>query len=91
MIREKRLSASNLFITPILFVWLKKSGNERLLRDLICDEKAWCNMLKEGATATFEAFSKDGKANASLFHTMFAFPALFMARSPLFDESYRGI
>ena len=86
MIEEKRLTASNLFITPILFFWLKKSGNEALLQDLIKDENAWLNMLKEGATTTFEAFSKEGKVNASLFHTMFAFPALFMIKSDLFDR-----
>ena len=61
-------------------------GNEALLQDLIKDENAWLNMLKEGATTTFEAFSKDGKVNASLFHTMFAFPALFMIKSDLFDR-----
>lgn len=78
MILQKRLSASNLFITPVLFLWLKKTGRNELLKSLICDEKAWLNMLDEGATTTFEAFSKDGKWNTSLCHTMFAFPVLFM-------------
>ena len=78
MIREKRLSCSNLFITPLLFLWLKRKGEESLLFDLIKDKGAWLNMLEEGATATFEAFSKDKKVNTSLFHTMFAFPVLFL-------------
>ena len=84
MIREKRLSCSNLFITPVLFLWLFKSGHEELLLDLICDQSAWLNMLKEGATTTFEAFSKDKKVNASLFHTMFAFPVLFLGDGSAF-------
>lgn len=79
MIEEKRLTKSNLFITPFMFLWLKKTGREVLLRDLIKDKDAWLNMLAEGATTTFEAFSKDKKENASLFHTMFSFPALFLA------------
>ena len=79
MVREKRLLCSNLFVTPILFVWLQKAGHEQLLLDLIKDKDAWLNMLREGATTTFEAFSKDKKWNTSLFHTMFAFPILFLA------------
>lgn len=78
MIRQKRLTCSNLFITPVLFLWLHKAGYKELLSELLCDEGAWLNMLKEGATTTFEAFSKDQKVNASLFHTMFAFPVLFL-------------
>ena len=80
MIREKRLACSNLFVTPMLFLWLKKTGRIGLLHDLIKDGRAWLNMIGEGATVTFEAFSKNAKQNASLFHTMFAFPALFLRR-----------
>lgn len=79
MIREKRLTRSNLFVTPFLFLWLRQSGNEALLLELIGERDAWLNMIGEGATTTFEAFSKHKKANASLFHTMFAFPLLFLA------------
>ena len=78
MIRKKRLSCSNLFITPLLFLWLKRKGEESLLFDLIKEKSAWLNMLEEGATTTFEAFAKDKKVNTSLFHTMFAFPVLFL-------------
>ncbi|MBO6263206.1 MAG: family 78 glycoside hydrolase catalytic domain [Clostridia bacterium] len=85
MIEEKRLSKSNLFVTPIIFTWLKLNGKEELLHSLICDSGAWLNMINEGATTTFEAFSKSAKVNASLFHTMFAFPAIFMVKSNLFN------
>ena len=79
MIREKRLDKSNLFVTPIIFLWLYKSGRYELLKELIKDENAWLNMIREGATTTFEAFGKDKKWNTSLLHTMFSFPALFLA------------
>ncbi len=85
MIAEKRLSASNLFVTPVMFLWLKTTGRDALLEDLICDEGAWRNMLAEGATTTFEAFSRDKKDNCSLFHTMFAFPLVFLLPSKLWD------
>lgn len=55
-----------------------------MLSELLCDEGAWLNMLKEGATTTFEAFSKDQKVNTSLFHTMFAFPVLFLGDKDAF-------
>ncbi len=85
MIVEKRLSKSNLFVTPVIFAWLKAHKKETLLQSLLCDEKAWLNMLSEGATTTFEAFSKDGKWNTSLCHTLFAFPALFIVENKLFE------
>lgn len=78
MIRKKRLSRSNLFVTPVMFYWLKKTGRRELLMELIADKGAWLNMIAEGATTAFECFSKENKANASLCHTMFAFPALFL-------------
>ena len=35
-------------------------------------------MLKEGATSTFEGWSKDSKWNTSLFHLTFTYAAVFM-------------
>lgn len=90
MILEKRLSGSNLFVTPAMFCWLKKTGRVALLTDLIADRMAWLNMLAEGATTTFECFSKENKKNASLCHTMFAFPALFLAKSVWQSDAEKG-
>lgn len=78
MIKEKRLKASNLFMTPLMFLFLKESNEKALLLDLIKDKDGWLNMIKEGATTTFEAFSKDKKWNTSLLHTMFSFVVLFL-------------
>ena len=80
MIEEKRLNHSNLFITPLMFLFLKENKNYTLLNDLITKKNGWLNMIKEGGTTTFEAFSKDKKWNTSLLHTMFAFPILFMKK-----------
>lgn len=82
MIRQKRLSASNLFITPPMFFWLWAQGEEELLLSLICDENGWENMLREGASTAFEAFAKDKKWNTSLFHTMAAYPLIFLSDNP---------
>lgn len=78
MIKEKRLDHSNLFMTPLMFLFLKEQGEQELLNDLILDKNGWLNMIKEGATTTFEAFSKDKKWNTSLLHTMFSFVILFL-------------
>jgi len=78
MIKTKRLNASNLFMTPLMFLFLKENNEEELLLDLIKDKDGWLNMIKEGATTTFEAFSKDKKWNTSLLHTMFSFVVLFI-------------
>ena len=77
MIQNKRLSCSNLFITPILFLWLQREGHEKLLLDLIKDENAWLNMLREGATTTFEAFSKEKKPILRFFIRCSHFPFCF--------------
>ena len=78
MIKEKKLNCSNCFISQIILLALYKSGKTDLLMDLIKDDGAWLNMLKEGATTTFEAFSKFKKKNCSLFHPVMAFPLLFL-------------
>ena len=47
---------------------LKLSGRYDLCVELATDGGAWLNMIKEGATMTFEAWGKDQKWNTSLFH-----------------------
>ena len=78
MIKLKGLTCSNLFMTPLMFLFLKNNHQEQLLNQLILDKDGWLNMIKEGATTTFEAFYKDKKWNTSLLHTMFSFVILFM-------------
>lgn len=78
LIRQKRLNASNLFISPLILFGLFRAGQTDLLYDLLCDRNYWLRMLAEGATTTFEAFGKDRKWNTSLCHTMFALPVAFL-------------
>lgn len=47
-------------------------------------EHGWVNMLREGATSTFEAWGKDQKWNTSLCHPWAAAPVI------LLNESFRG-
>lgn len=78
MIRRKRLSQSLFFVTFPMFAALRRDGEEELLHELLTDENAWLCMIREGATATFEGWSRDTKWNTSLFHLTLSFAAVFM-------------
>lgn len=51
-------------------------GAKDLVYDLLTNktEHSWYNMLKEGATSTFEAWGKDQKWNTSLCHAWASAP-----------------
>ena len=49
-----------------------------MVKELIKDEKAWLNMLSEGATTTFEAWGKEQKKNTSLFHPWSTCPIIIL-------------
>ncbi|MFA6930674.1 MAG: family 78 glycoside hydrolase catalytic domain [Lentisphaeria bacterium] len=78
MVREKRLTQSLFFVTFPLFCGLIRDGEESLVYDLLTDRQAWLNMLSEGATRTFEGWSRDLKWNTSLFHLTLAYGAAFL-------------
>lgn len=78
MIEEKGFLTCNIFTSPIVLLALEKLGKRDLVKKLITDKNNWLNMINEGGTTTFEAFSKFKKSNASLFHPVFAFPVLFL-------------
>ncbi len=56
------------------------SGLENEALELIASEgeNSWMNMIKEGATATFEAWGRDAKRNTSLFHPWATAPILIL-------------
>ena len=58
---------------------LKREGRMDICRELATDDGAWLNMLKEGATTTFEAWGKDQKWNTSLFHPWATAPLIIFA------------
>ncbi len=78
MIDEKRLTKCNFFMGAFMLFALQKEGERELLYNIITDERAWMNMLKEGATTTFEAWGKEQKWNTSLFHPVGAIPLIFL-------------
>jgi len=78
MIKEKKFNHSNIYICPIILFALLKVNRKDLIIKLIKDRDTWLCMINEGATTTFEAFSKFKKKNASLFHTGMAFAAIFL-------------
>lgn len=78
MIRNKGVTATNIFITFSVLAAVKRVGNDKLLYRLMGDEKGWLNMINEGATATFEAWGRDQKWNTSLFHLGFTYAAMYL-------------
>ncbi len=76
MIRQKRLLSVNYFAFFVQLA-LEKEGEFDLMRELICDEGSWSNMLREGATVCFEAWGKEQKWNTSLFHPWMFYPVIF--------------
>lgn len=78
LIRQKRLDRCNIFGAFQTFCALKRVGEQEFIVDLIKDEKYWLNMIKEGATTTFEAWGKDAKWNTALFHLAFVLPFMFL-------------
>lgn len=76
---RRGVTGTSLFATPPLLTGLLRLNRYDLIKTAIVDEKAWLNMLKEGATATFESWGADGKWNTSLFHLQNTHAALFIA------------
>lgn len=69
LIKEKRL-ACGVYFSYFVLKGLSNVGEYELVYDLITsmDEHGWANMLREGATACFEAWGKEQKWNTSLCH-----------------------
>ena len=78
MIGSKQSECSAFFMTFASLVGLRREGREEEIVKLLKDDGRWLNMLREGATATFEAWGKDKKWNTSLFHLCYAFAVIFM-------------
>lgn len=86
LIREKRLSCG-VYMAYFVLQALAAAGEQELIYDLITSEDlhSWGNMVKEGATACFEAWSKDLKWNTSLCHPWASAPI------PILIEEVFGI
>lgn len=78
LIEKKKLTSAGTYLAFFTLWGLKAIGETALMETLIKDEGAWRNMLKEGATTTFEAWGKDQKWNTSLFHPWSACPVILL-------------
>lgn len=67
-IYQKKLTSVGTYMSYFALAALVRHGRRDLAEDLACDEGCWLNMIKEGATTTFEAWGKEQKWNTSLFH-----------------------
>lgn len=65
---SKKLTSMGVYMSYFALVGLIKNGYNEEALCLATDKGAWLNMIKEGATTTFEAWGKDQKWNSSLFH-----------------------
>lgn len=68
LICKKKFTAGGLYMAFFAGYVLKMSGETAKLEELIADDDAWINMIKQGATTCFEAWGKEQKWNTSLFH-----------------------
>ena len=78
-IMEKRLTSVGVYMAYFALAALVKHGRRDLAVELTLDEGCWKNMLKEGATTTYEAWGKDQKWNTSLFHPWATAPLIVFA------------
>lgn len=77
LIREKGLSC-DVYFAYFLLKGLANANEYTLMYELLTSETecSWANMLKEGATSCFEAWSKSQLDNTGLFYTSGAAPTL---------------
>ncbi|GLX66642.1 hypothetical protein MU1_09860 [Paenibacillus glycanilyticus] len=86
LIRAKRF-ACGVYFSYFVLKALARAGQHELIYELLSseDEHSWGNMLKEGATACFEAWGKEQKWNTSLCHAWASAPI------PLLIEEIIGL
>ena len=80
-ITEKKLTSMGVYMAYFTLAALKLSGRYDLCVELATDGGAWLNMIKEGATMTFEAWGKDQKWNTSLCHPWATAPLIIFTDS----------
>lgn len=81
MIYDKKLNSMGVYMAYFALAALVENGEGDKAIELTLDKNAWLNMIKEGATTTFEAWGKEQKWNTSLFHPWAVAPLI------VFNES----
>lgn len=78
LIKSKKFTCGGVYMAFFAGYALKTHGETALMESLISDDKAWMNMINEGATTCYEAWGKNQKWNTSLFHPWAAAPAILL-------------
>lgn len=80
LLKEKGMACSVymsfFYLKALCKLGLKNEAYRLITSD---SENSWLNMLKEGATTTFEAWGKEQKWNTSLFHPWATSPIILLA------------
>ena len=79
-VRQKKLTSMGVYMAYFTLAALVKHGERETAESLATDDGAWLNMIKQGATTTFEAWGKEQKWNTSLFHPWATAPAIVFAK-----------
>ena len=77
---QKKLTSMGVYMAYFALAALVKCEARKKAETLASDDGAWLNMLKEGATTTFEAWGKNQKWNTSLFHPWATAPLIVFAK-----------
>ena len=77
---QKKLTSMGVYMAYFTLAALIKHGEREKAEQLATDDEAWLNMIKEGATTTFEAWGKNQKWNTSLFHPWAVAPLIVFAK-----------
>ncbi len=78
-IKKKGLRSMGVYMAYFTLAAFVKEGRVREAEEMALDPCCWLNMLREGATTTYEAWGKDQKWNTSLFHPWATAPAIVFA------------
>ncbi len=80
-IEQKGLESMGVYMAYFALAALKKAGKHDIALKLATSDRAWLNMLSEGATTTYEAWGRDQKWNTSLFHPWAVAPLIVFAEN----------
>lgn len=78
LITTKGLTCCGTYFSFFVLQSLKNANQTDLIINMVKAPGTWLNMLKEGATTTYEAWGKNQKKNTSLFHPWSCSPILIL-------------
>ena len=79
---KKRLTSMGVYMAFFTLAALIKHGKRDIAIELATDPGCWLNMIRQGATVTYEAWGREQKSNCSLFHPWAVGPMVVFADIP---------